>query len=66
MTDRVRQSVCAVCNKTVGAGKGTVLSFGAGGRVHTLRCLAIAQKPALSRVSASGDRIPANTPEASV
>jgi len=61
MTERrVRQSICAVCNKTVGPGKGTVLSFGAGGRVHTQECLAIAQKSTLSRVSALGDRDPLN------
>ena len=50
---RVRQSICAVCRKTVGVGKGTVLEFGAAGRVHTLGCLQNAQKVTLSRVSQS-------------
>jgi hypothetical protein len=31
---RVRQSVCAVCGKTVGQGNGVVREFGACGRVH--------------------------------
>jgi len=61
MERRVRQAVCAVCNKTVGPGKGTVLSFGAGGRrVHTQKCLALAQQSTLSRVSAAGDRLGLN------
>ena len=49
---RVRQSVCAVCRKTIRPGKGTVLNFGGGGRVHTLGCLQNAQ-----RVTATSDRI---------
>jgi len=56
MERRVRQSVCAVCNKTVGPGRGTVLNFGAGGWVHTQKCLALAQQSTLSRVGALGDR----------
>ena len=60
MERRVGQTICAVCNKTVGPGKGTVLSFGAGGRVHTAPCLAFAQQSTLSRVSASGDRVGIN------
>jgi len=31
---RVRQSVCAACWKTVRPGGGIVVSYGAGGRVH--------------------------------
>lgn len=44
MEQRVGQAICGVCGKTVGYGKGTVLGFGAGGRVHTDKCLTIAQK----------------------
>jgi hypothetical protein len=48
---RVGQSICVVCNGTVGYGQGTVLHFGAYGRVHTDTCLrdapAIAQKVTL-------------------
>jgi hypothetical protein len=40
---RVRQSVCATCNKTAGPGTAVVLHFGAGGRVHKT-CLAKEQK----------------------
>lgn len=49
MTQRVRQSICPVCGLTVRPGKGAVLEFGAGGRVHALRCLAIAQQVTLAR-----------------
>ena len=69
MERRVRQSICAVCGKTVGPGKGTVLSYGAGGRVHTAICLAEhsanAQNSSLSRLSATGDRVSLNATEAS-
>ena len=41
---RVGQSICRVCGETVRPGKGTVLEFGAGGRVHTSEGLAAAQK----------------------
>jgi len=51
---RVRQSVCAICRKTVGVGSGTVLAYGAGGRVHTKECLQKAQKATLSRPTARG------------
>ncbi len=44
MDSRIRQSVCGVCGVTVGYGKGTVISYGAGGRVHTVKCLPIAQE----------------------
>ena len=65
MTERrVRQSICAVCNKSVGPGRGTVLSCGAGGRVHTQKCLSLAQQSTLSRVSALGDRLDLNATEA--
>jgi len=33
-----RQAICAVCGEKVGPGKGTVLSYGAGGRAHTIKC----------------------------
>ena len=36
---RVRQSSYAVCGKSVRPGSGTVLHFGAGGRVHAVACL---------------------------
>jgi hypothetical protein len=39
----IRQSICAVCGKTARPGSGVVLEFGAGGRVHSVECLAIAQ-----------------------
>jgi hypothetical protein len=55
---RVSQSICAVCAETVGYGQGTVLSYGAGGRVHTNECLAIAQKPTLLRPQ-QPDELPA-------
>lgn len=40
---RVRQSTCSVCRKPVRPGAGSVLHFGAGGRVHSEECLKIAQ-----------------------
>jgi hypothetical protein len=48
---RVRQSICPVCGQTARPGKGTVLAFGAGGRVHTKKCLALAQKVTPAGVS---------------
>lgn len=48
---RIRQSVCPVCGETANPGTAVVLAFGAGGRVHRAKCLAIAQKVALTVVS---------------
>lgn len=50
---RIRQAICRVCGKTVGPGSGTVLDYGERGRVHTKKCLAIAQKVSLRGVRAS-------------
>jgi hypothetical protein len=48
MTERrIGQSVCAVCGKSVRPGGGTVLRYGASGRVHTIKCLAVAQRGAV-------------------
>jgi hypothetical protein len=44
---RVRQSVCRVCGQSCNPGAGVVLAYGAGGRVHREKCLAIAQKSAV-------------------
>jgi len=41
MERRVRQSVCSVCNKIAGPGKGVVLNYGAYGRVHAKTCAEI-------------------------
>ena len=60
MSNPVRQSICAVCGKTVRPGGGTVLEFGAGGRVHTVGCLAITQKPAPRRSDTVGDIQPSS------
>ena len=43
MPQGIGQSVCAVCGKAARPGSGIVLGDGAGGRVHILECLAIAQ-----------------------
>ena len=41
---RVRQSICAICGETARPGRGTVIEeIGKSGRVHTVKCLAIAQ-----------------------
>ncbi len=58
MSERVGQSICKECGNTVRPGKGTVLNFGAGGRVHTQECLQNAQKPIALRELATGDPIP--------
>lgn len=47
-----------MCNLTVGSGKGTVLHFGAKGRVHTEKCLEIAQKVTLPGTLAVNDPQP--------
>jgi hypothetical protein len=39
----IGQSICAVCGKTARPGSALILDFGAGGRVHTTGCLALAQ-----------------------
>lgn len=55
----IGQSICAVCGKTARPGAGTVLEFGAGGRVHALGCRAIAQNRLAMEKSAPGDRMEA-------
>jgi len=57
MERRVRQSICAVCNKTVGPGKGTVLGFGAGGRVHTQTCLQLHRNQVYRERTTSVERV---------
>jgi hypothetical protein len=48
MSRNIGQSVCAVCGQPAHPGAGTVLAFGAGGRVHTKTCLKNAPMPAIN------------------
>ena len=54
MSKAIGQSVCRVCCKPVNPGAGVVLSYGAGGRVHSKECLVRAQKPAVLHEGAEG------------
>ncbi len=56
---RVQQSICEICGGTVRPGKGTVLEYG---RVHALRCLAIAQQVILARRLDADDNQPSAPP----
>ena len=54
----IAQSKCAVCRQRVGPGAGVVISYGAGGRVHAEKCLAIAQNRALGEfLLANGSKV---------
>ena len=54
----IGQSVCALCGLTARPGAGTVLEYGAGGRVHTVECLAVAQNRLASKKSGAADQLP--------
>jgi hypothetical protein len=54
---RVRQSVCARCGKTVRSGSGIVPEYGAGGRVHAKECPVLAQQVIRTGLNSAGDEI---------
>jgi hypothetical protein len=58
MYQPVRQSVCGVCGEVAGPGRGIVLEYGAGGRVH-IECLPLAEHPVPTKNSDWHEGLPA-------